>query len=597
MEVATPEIIWHGGGTNENGRPKPDPVFSVHMHENNLLITAGINDNMPPMGCVRLWKVDSANLSGFNTQNFIVELADHENVVNAAKFSPCGRMLASASDRRIIVYKAKSKEAWLNLENANALEKIWFNPSLTEIYDLQWSPDSSHIAAGAIDCKAEVIRISSRHSIPLKDHTSYVQGIAWDPFNKMIVTQSADRSCRVHHIKSTGAAGRIAIKGNSVIKMQMNLNEHQQDNENIAATHFPQNAKHQSEGPNATKLKAKNLFVDSSVPCFFRRPTFSPDGMYFIAPTGLFRPVGSVAPSQTMSSRKSFCTHIFSRNHMVYPMISLMGLEEPSVAVRCSPILYKLLPETEPQESMLNLKYRMIFAVLTTSAVYVYDTQHSHPIARLAGLHFACINDACWSYDGTLLTICSTDGYVSFAKFSAGSLGIPLEDNDVPIIVKQTYPAVYNYARPENLNEDTESLLDEGRLDMDADESAVAMLHDVRVQTDGNESGEHETATERIASMDVDIPADSSQYKDAHTLTVDNQHKKKRIAPLHVKAVSYSSSSSSSSSSSCTPTATVTATTTSSSSSSSSSSEPYIGNENQCPQSFATTTTKVFSEN
>jgi hypothetical protein len=124
---------------------------------------------------------------------------------------------------------------------------------------VQWSPDCRHIAAGAINCKAEIISLSSRAAISLTGHTSYVQGIAWDPFNKMVVTQSADRSCRVHQVplthtctqltrvritassrhacldivlpwvtlhlssqlKHTGPSAKVSLKASSVIKMQM----------------------------------------------------------------------------------------------------------------------------------------------------------------------------------------------------------------------------------------------------------------------------------------------------------------------------------------------------------------------------------------
>jgi WD40 repeat protein len=36
---------------------------------------------------------------------FLHEFNDHQSVVNAARFSPCGRMLATASDRLVIVYE------------------------------------------------------------------------------------------------------------------------------------------------------------------------------------------------------------------------------------------------------------------------------------------------------------------------------------------------------------------------------------------------------------------------------------------------------------------------------------------------------------
>ena len=128
--------------------------------------------------------------------------------------------------------------------------------------------------------------------------------------------------------------------------------------------------------------------------------------------------------------KKSFCTHIFIRSQLSIPAISLVGLEEPSTAVRCSPILYKMvtsspfpsklssssssiststsavgnatngenekvlntdstvttpvagkIEETKDEvkmeeKSMIPGSYRIMFAVVTTSSVLVYDTQH-----------------------------------------------------------------------------------------------------------------------------------------------------------------------------------------------------------------------------
>ena len=48
----------------------------------------------------QLWKVNSSQKG----QEFLVELNDHNSVVNCARFSPCGKMLATASDRQIIIY-------------------------------------------------------------------------------------------------------------------------------------------------------------------------------------------------------------------------------------------------------------------------------------------------------------------------------------------------------------------------------------------------------------------------------------------------------------------------------------------------------------
>jgi uncharacterized protein with WD repeat len=34
----------------------------------------------------------------------LIDLADHQTAVNVARFSPCGKMLASASEKQIVVY-------------------------------------------------------------------------------------------------------------------------------------------------------------------------------------------------------------------------------------------------------------------------------------------------------------------------------------------------------------------------------------------------------------------------------------------------------------------------------------------------------------
>lgn len=40
-------------------------------------------------------------------QEFVLDLCDHQSAVNVARFSPDGRMLASASERQIVIYVGK----------------------------------------------------------------------------------------------------------------------------------------------------------------------------------------------------------------------------------------------------------------------------------------------------------------------------------------------------------------------------------------------------------------------------------------------------------------------------------------------------------
>ena len=41
-------------------------------------------------------------------QEFLVDLNDHNSVVNCVRFSPCGKMLATSSDRQIIIYQGEN---------------------------------------------------------------------------------------------------------------------------------------------------------------------------------------------------------------------------------------------------------------------------------------------------------------------------------------------------------------------------------------------------------------------------------------------------------------------------------------------------------
>ena len=91
---------------------------------------------------------------------------------------------------------------WCTITDSRICDKIFLRPSLVEIYDLQWSPDSEFIIAGAINLKAEIVRVltKEKESLILSGHTGYVQGVAWDPLDEMVVTQSADRTCKTYMV-------------------------------------------------------------------------------------------------------------------------------------------------------------------------------------------------------------------------------------------------------------------------------------------------------------------------------------------------------------------------------------------------------------
>ena len=86
-----------------------------------------------------------------------------------------------------------------------------------QVYDLAWSPSGEYIVAGSTDNTARIFAtadgafrrfkqaINSQFVLgkcvhEIAEHFHYVQGVAWDPLNEYIATQSSDRSMHIYRI-------------------------------------------------------------------------------------------------------------------------------------------------------------------------------------------------------------------------------------------------------------------------------------------------------------------------------------------------------------------------------------------------------------
>ena len=182
----------------------------------------------------------------------------------------------------------------------------------------------------------------------------------------MVVTQSSDRSCRIHQVAQLHLKGiellviistrpcsqikhkykaaqmaKLVTKGNQQIRMTNPYGSAISSATDAAPPTFSTSLEDTSVVK--TPAAVSHLYADSTVPCFFRRPAFTPDGSLLITPTGIHRPLTTQSPEDARSSDAvpSFCTHVFLRDHLQSPIVSLVGLEEPSVAIRCCPLLFK----------------------------------------------------------------------------------------------------------------------------------------------------------------------------------------------------------------------------------------------------------------
>mmetsp|Transcript_8250 Transcript_8250/g.15537 ORF Transcript_8250/g.15537 Transcript_8250/m.15537 type:complete len:612 (+) Transcript_8250:87-1922(+) len=157
----------------------------------------------------------------------ITTLTRHERSINAISFSPNGNHLASAGDGgALMVHSVPSiyryQDANVSFDKSTCLQKFWktilqkesdlsvkvLHTAAEDVIDISWSPTSDKFIIGTLDhsvivykedyCPMEQV-VKSWNCIwkNNKEHTHYVQGVAYDPLGVYIASQGSDRTVRV----------------------------------------------------------------------------------------------------------------------------------------------------------------------------------------------------------------------------------------------------------------------------------------------------------------------------------------------------------------------------------------------------------------
>lgn len=395
MKCYIPQISWHNR----------DPVLSIDFQmcqdEIRRLATAGTDAH------ILIWLVTLYS-NGSTSLEFAADLCRHTKAVNIVRFSPNGEMLASGDDEaNIILWKQQKDDTFNHLEETNQDKEHWsalkiLRGHLDDVCDLSWSANSNFLISGSVDNTAILWDIQKGKNIGLlTDPKGFVQGVTWDPLHQHVATISSDRAMRIYNLNNK----RV------MYKVQKTL---------ISSD--------KTKGSN----KSTRMFYDDTLKSFCRRLTFSPDGELLIVPSGIV---------EQDDGKFINTTYIFSRLSLNKPVMHLPTGDKYTVAVRCCPIYFELVPRNENEEDDVNSKpwiknksvwslpYRMVFAVATKDSVLLYDTQHTLPLAHVTKIHYTHLTDLAWSHDGRCLIISSTDGYCSFITFSKNELGIPYTKN------------------------------------------------------------------------------------------------------------------------------------------------------------------------
>ncbi|KAK5104776.1 Chromatin assembly factor 1 subunit [Lithohypha guttulata] len=206
MKAAPLLISWHEDSL---------PIYSVHFdpHGKGRLATAGADNN------IRLWKLER---DGEDAKvSFLSTLVRHTQTVNVARFCPKGEMLASAGDDGNVILWTPSDAPMLGMGEDHADDKEHWRIKTTcrtntgaEIYDLAWSPDGRYFITGAMDNTARIIDSHSGNTIrAIAEHNHYIQGVAWDPLNEFVATQSSDRTVHIYALKLKDGSCTLSTHG------------------------------------------------------------------------------------------------------------------------------------------------------------------------------------------------------------------------------------------------------------------------------------------------------------------------------------------------------------------------------------------------
>lgn len=320
---------------------------------------------------------------------------------------------------------------------------------MQDVLDLSWSSDSATLVSASIDNSVHVWNVENptRPVATLTQHSNFVQGVAIDPYSRLIASLGNDRSLCVYAQSNKPSQWHPVASVSSI-------------------------------------AEAKLFVDDANFKTFFRRLTWSPDGSVLACPSGI----------QVPQTKRLFAVHLFARGLWTRPVAQCAALPKPACAVRFSPVLYALrdkgtghttspvsslvapspnasisdaqpLPTVAPQPSSTSpqsqlpanssscedtaspspahpivlknpfsaFSYRMVFAVACVDAIFFYDTQSfTRPFAKVEGLHCAEHTDIAWSADGLSLVVSSVDGYASIISFTKEELGCPLSEDKIP---------------------------------------------------------------------------------------------------------------------------------------------------------------------
>lgn len=256
-----------------------------------------------------------------------------------------------------------------------------------DVQDLAWSPDSSLLVSVGLDSK---IVVWSGHTFEklktILAHQSHVKGITFDPANKYFATASDDRTIKI--FRYTPPA--------------------------------PNSTQHDTVNNFVLETTISAPFKSSPLTTYFRRCSWSPNGIHIAAANSVNGPVSSVA----IIERQGWNCDI-----------NLIGHEAPTEVCLFSPRLFHTEKPSENGEAEADggSRVTVIASAGQDKTLCIWNTVTSRPVVIFQDVTAKSVADLAWSPDGQTIFAASLDGTILAVQFKEGELGWParMEENDL----------------------------------------------------------------------------------------------------------------------------------------------------------------------
>ncbi|KAL2832073.1 TUP1-like enhancer of split-domain-containing protein [Aspergillus cavernicola] len=387
MHIIKPVWLTHGG------ERKAFEVYSCDVSPDGSRLVTAAGD-----GYVRIWSTEAiCATEDAGKPKQLASMSNHSGTIHTVRFSPNGKYLASGADDKIVCIYTLDANPPSHATNFGSNEpppvENWRTSRRlighdNDVQDLGWSYDSSILVSVGLDSK---VVVWSGHTFEklktLSIHQSHVKGITFDPANKYFATASDDRTVRIFRFTSPAP--------NSTAHDQMN--------------NF------------VLEQTITTPFQNSPLTAYFRRCSWSPDGMHIAAANAVNGPVSSVA--------------IINRGQWDGD-INLIGHEAPVEVCAFSPRLYSPQPikkqSADGQDPAGQTAVTVIACAGGDKSLSIWITSNPRPIVVAQELAAKSLSDLAWSPDGSCIYATALDGTILAVRFEDGDLGyaMALEENE-----------------------------------------------------------------------------------------------------------------------------------------------------------------------